>query len=237
MKPIPIYIGYDPVEPVAYHVLCHSILSRTSIPCSIMPLKLSTLPELTRPREITQSNDFSFSRWLVPYLNNYEGHAIYMDCDMLCLDDIAKLWKVRNKEEIVQVVKHNFIPKTTEKYLGNKQIGYDRKNWSSMMLFNCSKCDILTPTIVNTVHGFWLHKFEWIDQVTNSFWAVGSLPINWNYLVGYNSRDMIHGDPSIVHFTEGGPWIQDDKRYSNQEFSNEWWHEYHKATYAKQQNT
>lgn len=228
-KIVKIYIGYDAVEPVAYHTLAHSILSRSSLPCSISPLKLSLFPELTRPREPTQSSDFSFSRFLVPYLNNYEGWAIYMDCDMLCLDDIAKLWKLCNSDRVVQVVKHDHVPKTDIKYLGNKQIAYHRKNWSSMMLFNCEKCQILTPDIINTVEPFWLHQFKWTDDQ-----FIGPLPVNWNFLVGYNSRDMIHENPQLVHFTEGGPWLVKDPRYANQEFTVEWHNEFNEMTYARQ---
>lgn len=229
---IQVYIGYDPVEPVAYHTLIHSILTRSSLPVQIIGLNLNYLKGLTRIREENQSSAFSFSRWLVPYLNNYEGWAIYMDCDMLCLADIAELWKLRNFDHIVQVVKHIHVPKTTEKYLGNKQIGYDRKNWSSMMMFNCGECKNLTYEVVNTAPGLWLHQFEWLDNTDS--WAIGSLPINWNYLVGYNSRDMLHEDPKIIHFTEGGPWLVKDVRYVNQEYAEEWHDEFNDMTYARQ---
>lgn len=234
MSKISIYIGYDLTESVAYHVLSHSIMTRASAPVSITPLCLSSLPELMRPRDFMQSSAFSFSRWLVPFLNCYKGWAIYMDCDMLCLGDIMKLWKLsvdlRHEESFVQVVKHDFVPKITIKHLGNVQTTYEKKNWSSLMIFNCEKCIMLTPDYINVTSGLNLHQFKWIPD--GEVDKIDSLPVNWNYLVGHNTRDNIEGPPELVHFTEGGPWIAGDKKFSSQEYALEWFSEFQEMTYA-----
>ena len=109
---IRIFIGYDSRETVAYHVLAHSIHSRATEPVSITPLMLSQLKQvLTRKRNPLQSTDFSFSRFLTPYLCDFDGWAIFMDCDMLVLDDIAKLWAFRDDKYAVMCVKHEHEPK------------------------------------------------------------------------------------------------------------------------------
>ena len=171
---IPVFIGYDSREEMAFHVLARSIWQRASLPVSITPLRLEQLP-MWRERHPLQSTEFSFSRFLVPYLCNYEGHAIFMDCDMLCLDDIAKLWKLRDSNA-VQVVKHDHNPTESTKFLNQPQTPYRRKNWSSVMIFNNPKCRALTPEYVNKATGLELHQFAWTDEI-------GSLPANWNYLV------------------------------------------------------
>ena len=114
---IKVFIGYDPREAVAFNVLCQSIHEHASEPVSITPIRLSQLQHIfSRERHALQSTDFSFSRFLTPYLCDYEGWAVFMDCDMLFRDDIAKLWQLRNERFAVQVVKHNHIPKESVKF-------------------------------------------------------------------------------------------------------------------------
>src|SRR6187549_2828054 len=104
---IRVLIGYDDREAIAYHVLCHSIQRLASEPVSIASLRLSQLKGLlTRPRDPMQSTDFSFSRFLTPYLSDYAGWSVFMDCDMVMLDDIADLWRLRDERYAVMVVKH-----------------------------------------------------------------------------------------------------------------------------------
>ena len=135
---IRVFIGFDEVETVAFHVLSHSIHTRASRPVSIMPIITNQLKSFyEREWDEKQTNAFSFTRFLVPYLCDYEGYAIWMDCDMLCLDDIASLWQLASKNYAVKVVRHTHKPEEKEKYLGRKQSKYRRKNWSSVMLFNC----------------------------------------------------------------------------------------------------
>jgi len=176
---IRIFIGYDSVESVAYHTLVQSIMEYTTEPVSITPIKKSMLPMYTRSRNSKQSNEFSFTRFLVPYLCDYKGHALFMDCDMMFTEDVAELWKLIDHSKSVQVVKHDYTPKTQVKYLGAIQYPYPRKNWSSVMLFNCPKCKKLTPNFVNTAHPMELHRFHWTTDDD-----IGSLPKEWNHLVG-----------------------------------------------------
>ena len=140
---IRVFIGYDPRETVAYNVLAHSIQRRASQPVSIAPLMLSQLRAvLTRERYHLQTTDFSFSRFLTPNLSGYEGWSVFMDCDMLVLRDIAELWNLRDDRYAVMVVKHHHVPKETVKFLGEPQSKYEKKNWSSVMLFNNARCQI-----------------------------------------------------------------------------------------------
>lgn len=198
---IPIFIGYDPREKIAFDVLAHSIWRRSTKPVSITPLVLSQLP-MTRERHPLQSTDFSFSRFLVPYLCGYKGWAIFMDCDMLCLDDIAKLWELRDRSFDVMVVKHDHKPQNDTKFLGAAQTRYHRKNWSSVMLFNCGASFALDVGYVNAASGLDLHQFAWASDS-----RIGCLPDRWNVLVGTQEHD----DPGILHYTEGGPWFDEYK--------------------------
>src|SRR5262245_45559696 len=119
---IRVFIGYDTRESVAFSVLAHSILTRASEPVSITPLMLSELRGVfTRERHALQSTEFAFTRFLVPYLCGYEGFSVFMDCDMLVLDDIAKLWAFQDERYAVRVVKHDHQPRETVKFLGQKQ--------------------------------------------------------------------------------------------------------------------
>ena len=116
---------------------------------------LKALPQLEkqgmywRGKDPKQSTAFSFTRFLVPYLMNYQGWAIFMDCDMLCRADINDLWKQRNEEFSVMCIKHDHIPAEKIKFQGETQSSYPKKNWSSLMLLNCSKCKALTAEYVN----------------------------------------------------------------------------------------
>lgn len=208
MDPIRIFIGFDIRETAAYHVLSHSILARASRPVSITPLTLDSLQRtLTRERNPLQSTDFAFSRFLVPYLCNYRGWAIFMDCDMLVLEDIAKLWDMRDERYAVQVVKHDYTPKTSTKFLGQPQTPYEKKNWSSVMLMNCAKCKSLTPDYVNTATGLELHRFRWLESEE----LIGNLPKTWNFLVGEYDHTPVSSIANL-HYTLGGHYTEEGKK-------------------------
>jgi len=210
---IRVFIGYDPREAVAFSVLSYSIQARASVPVSVAPLMLSQLSGvLTRERHPLQSTDFSFSRFLTPYLSGYAGWSVFMDCDMLMLEDVARLYELCDDRYAVMVVKHNHVPKETTKFLGEPQSKYEKKNWSSVMLFNNAKCRALTPEYVNGASGLELHQFKWLagDDL------IGALPDRWNHLVGYNPS---RGDAALVHYTLGGPYFDD---YRDCEYSREW---------------
>jgi len=199
-----IFIGTDHNEEVAGHVFASSIQRHASGPVGISQISLHQLEGLMhRPRDPLQSNDFAFSRWLVPALCGYQGWAIFADCDMLCMDDIYKLWALRDPRYAVQVVQHKHTPKNDKKYLNQIQTRYDKKNWSSVMLFNNDRCQNLTPTYVNAASGLDLHQFKWL----NSEALVGPLPHRWNHLVGFD--DPKEPDVAIAHFTEGGPYFDE----------------------------
>ena len=169
---------------------------------------------MTRVRAEYQSTEFSFSRFLVPYLCGYEGKAIFMDSDMLCRTDIAELWKLDTPHS-VSVVKHDYQPKKEDKFLGYKQSLYEKKNWSSLMLFNNTLCRALTPKVVNEASGLYLHQFKWLQDDS----LIGALPVEYNHLVGEYPPNP---NAKIVHFTLGTPCF---KAYSNCEFSDEWYAE------------
>ena len=204
-----IFIGFDQVEAVAYHALCQSIIETATQPVSITPVKKSMLPMYKRQYDDRQSNEFSFTRFLVPYLCDYEGWALFIDCDMMFRADVSELWNLRDNSKSVQVVKHDYTPTTQRKFLGAIQYRYPRKNWSSVMLFNCEKCKRLTPEYVNTASAADLHRMEWAD-------SIGGLPYEWNHLVGEYAPNP---DARLVHWTIGGPYFNE---YVSTEFSSEW---------------
>lgn len=218
---IDVFIGYDPREAVAFSVLSYSIQARASVPVRVAPLMLSQLSQvLTRERHPLQSTDFSFSRFLAPHLAKYSGWSIFMDCDMLMLDDIANLWKLRDDRYAVMLVKHNHVPRETTKFLGEKQTKYEKKNWSSVMLFNNAKCRALTPEYVNGASGLELHQFKWLKSDD----LIGALPDRWNHLVGYSPK---RPDAALVHYTLGGPYFEE---YRDCEYSEQWRAEFHAMT-------
>ncbi|MEN3791775.1 glycosyltransferase [Fulvimarina sp. MAC3] len=208
-----VFIGFDTKEVIAYHVLAQSILEKSSMPVQFTPIVLSNLEGIfTRERNSLQSTEFSFSRFLVPYLSGFEGWSLFMDCDMLMRVDIAELWKLRDEKYAVQVVKHDYVPKTETKFLGQTQTKYEKKNWSSVILFNNAKCSALTPDYVNSATGLQLHQFKWLEGDEN----IGELPAEWNWLV--NEYDH-NPDAKNVHFTDGGPYFDE---YKNDDYSEEW---------------
>jgi lipopolysaccharide biosynthesis glycosyltransferase len=210
---IRIFIGFDERETVAWHVLTHSILERSSEPVSFVPLALPNLGKLMwREKNPLQSTDFSFSRFLTPFLSAYEGWSLFMDCDMLMLDDISKLWALRDDRFAVMCIKHDHQPAEKVKFLGAPQTPYAKKNWSSVMLFNNARCRALTPEYVNTASGLELHQFKWLEDDS----LIGDLPEKWNHLVGYTSPNT---NAANVHFTLGGPYFNE---YADCEFSKEW---------------
>ena len=218
---INIFIGYDEGEKIAYSVLSESIRQHSSEPVSITPLDLSTLRNhFQRKKQSNQSTEFAFSRFLVPYLCNYSGHAIFMDCDMLSRSDISELWRQRTTKYAVQCVQHDYTPSSTVKFLNQPQTPYPKKNWSSMMLFNNAKCTALTPDYVNSATGLELHQYKWLENEE----LIGKIDEEWNWLVGeyeYNPN------AKLVHYTEGGPYF---KKYKNCDYAEEWFDTFKETT-------
>jgi hypothetical protein len=209
-----IYIGYDPVESVAFYTLAHSVQRRSSVPVSIAPVARHHLKELyRRERGPTESTEFSLTRFLVPALSGYRGWSVFMDCDMLCRVDVAALLAEmeRQSDKAVLVCKHDYVPKTARKFLDQVQTKYPRKNWSSLMLFNNARCRALSVDYVNSASGLELHRFAWLEDA-----AIGGLPLEWNWLVG---EYPYSANARIAHFTLGGPYFPE---YRDCDYADEW---------------
>lgn len=211
-----VFIGWDPNEADAYHVLSHSIIRHASAPVSITPIMLNQVP-MWRERNPLQSTEFSFSRFLVPYLSGYEGWSLFMDTDMMVTRDIVELFQHANERYSVQVCKHDYTPKTETKFLGQIQSPYNRKNWSAVMLFNNARCRALNPNLVNTASGLHLHRFQWCHDM-----EIGDLPLEWNYLLGEFDKPDYDNLPANLHWTIGGPWF---KEYRDADCADLWFAE------------
>ncbi len=226
---IRIFIGYDPVESVAWHTLAHSILELSSKPVALIPVNITNLKNtFARERDEKQSNEFSFTRFLVPYLSGFDGLAVFLDCDQLLRDDIAKIFDpvLEQPGKAVYVVKHSYEPRDDIKYLDNVQFTYPRKNWSSVVVWDCghSKNSILTPEFVAKASGLELHRFTWLDDE-----EIGELDVRWNWLVG--EYDEPPEDVKNVHWTNGGPYFSE---FKDCDFSSEWFAERERMVFCAQ---
>ena len=201
-EPLKIFIGYDEREAVVYHTCVQSIIENTKVPVSITPLNLEMFSNY-KEKHKDGSNAFIYSRFLVPFLNNFTGKALFIDGDMIIKDDLQNLFNLFNDNYAVQVVKHDYKTKYPIKYLGSKNDDYPKKNWSSVILFNCEheKNKILTPDFIGRSSGSYLHRFSWLHQN-----QVGSLPKKWNHLVLEYEESYKH---SIYHYTIGAPCFKD----------------------------
>jgi lipopolysaccharide biosynthesis glycosyltransferase len=226
MKPIPIFIGYDPREAVAYHTCVNSIIRQASQPVAIIPLALNLFQDYTETHT-DGSNHFIYSRFLVPHLMGYTGWAIFIDGDMIVRDDIVNLWNLRQEDKDVMVVKHNYKTKMTEKYLGAKNEDYPRKNWSSVILWNCANYpnQRLTPDFVQQSTGAQLHRFTWIEDS-----RIGELPKEWNWLPDEYGANP---DAKLLHYTLGAPCFHE---FATTPQGDEWHREHMLADYCLQRS-
>ena len=202
MKPIPVFVGYDPREAIAYHVCANSIIRNSSRPVAIVPVALNLFQDYAETHT-DGSNHFIYTRFLVPYLCDFTGHAIFIDGDMIVRGDIAELWNMRDHTCDVQVVKHDYKTRMPVKYLGAKNEDYPRKNWSSVILWNCASFPNrkLTPDFVQHSTGSELHRFSWIDDH-----RIGELPPEWNWLPDEYGPNT---DAKLLHYTLGTPCFQE----------------------------
>ena len=140
------------------------------------------------PRVVERLESYTPS-WPIPKLfrmaeNNklikgiFEGNTINTP-SMICVEDIIKLWDLRNDKYAVQVVQHDYKTKIAKKYWGNKNEDYPRKNWSSVIIWNCSheKHKILTPNFIQNQTGAFLHRFNWLNDE-----EIGNIDKKWNWL-------------------------------------------------------
>jgi lipopolysaccharide biosynthesis glycosyltransferase len=212
-------VGFDQREAVAYHTFTQSVIEKTSTPVSFIPLAINSLKDYEETHT-DKSNDFIYSRFLTPYLKNFSGWAIFADGDMVCQSDIKELWNLKDESKAILVVKHDYKTKAQKKYLGNKNENYPRKNWSSLILWNCShpKHKILTPDFIAKQSGKYLHRFSWLDDD-----EIGILPIEWNWLAIEYPENM---QAKLIHYTLGTPCFRD---YANSDMSDIWHETYERV--------
>lgn len=213
MRPLNVYIGYDEREREAYRVAESSLLKHAGVPVQVTPLDATTLADfglLRRPQDrrgyiydipsnAPCSTDFALSRFLVMHLAQ-RGLALFVDCDVVFLSDVAELFQTADPTKAVSVVKHSPLQGSGTKMDGQAQLAYPRKNWSSVMLFNASHIANrrLSLQDVNERPGRDLHGFYWLHDS-----EIGSLDPAWNWLVGVQEKPA---NPKIAHFTMGGPF-------------------------------
>ncbi|WP_374450301.1 hypothetical protein [Stella sp.] len=204
----PVMVGWDSREDIAYQVCRHSLLKRASIPVAVEPIRQPDLRAAglyTRDADPLASTEFTYTRFLVPRLRDFQGWALFVDCDFLWLDDIAGLARLADPKFAVMCVHHEYQPTESWKMDGVPQTRYPRKNWSSLMLWNCGHPAnrVLTPELVSRESGAFLHRFQWLPDE-----LIGAVPERWNWLEGW-SRPPAEGLPGAVHYTRGGPWFKE----------------------------
>lgn len=224
-----VYIGHDRREHVAYEVCRASIERRCSDAARIVRLDDDSVRHAgiyargwkTKNGQRIDvgdgrpfSTDFAFSRFLVPALNLYQGWALFCDCDFLFTADLAGLFRLADDRYAIMCVKHEHDPVETSKMDGVSQGRYRRKNWSSLVLWNCEHAANRTVTLdcVNKMPGRWLHAFEWLKDE-----HIGDLPRSWNWLAGVDPEPPEL--PCGIHYTLGGPWFAD---YQNVPYADLW---------------
>ena len=222
MNKITIVVGFDQKEAIAYHTFCQSVIDKSTIPIQFIPLAMQNLYFYDEIHN-DGSNKFIYSRFLTPYLCEFEGFAIYADGDMICRSDISELKNLFDPTMAIQVVKHDYKTKQSIKYLENKNVDYPRKNWSSLIIFNCQHPSnkVLTPEFVKNHSGSYLHRFSWLkDQ------EIGELPIQWNWLaIEYEKNPLA----KLIHYTLGTPCF---KNFNNTDLSELWWDSYKRTQFG-----
>ena len=164
-------------------------------------LDISKIPEYTRDYA-NQSTEFTYSRFLIPYLENYEGFSIFLDDDILLTESILPMFYFLDLEDAVACIQYDFDKYVDTKFNGEKNVSYPKKLWSSLMIFNNAHedCKKLTPEIVNTESGKYLHQFEWTDKISE-------IPDWYVFTEGHDTEET-NWRPSAYHYTRGGPWIE-----------------------------
>lgn len=213
-----VFVGWDSREPIAFDVAKHSLLKNVTIPVDVVPIKLEALVDqgaYAREVDPLASTEFTYSRFFTPFLADYQGWALFCDCDFLFFGDVAELLTYRDDAKAVLCVQHDYQPKEGVKMDGKVQTAYPRKNWSSFMLFNCAhpSTRMLTPQVINGQSGAYLHRMQWAGDE-----EIGALPTAWNWLEGWNEKPK-SGYPNAVHFTSGGPWF---KEWQHVDYGDEW---------------
>ena len=203
-----IYIGYDTREDMAYQV-CKYSLNKKSLDIKVHPLKLTELRDKElywRDEDKLASTEFTFSRFLIPELNNFKGWALFCDCDLLFMEDVNDLFALADEKYALMCVQHDYKPSESIKMDGKQQFIFPRKNWSSVVLWNCGheSNKKINRELVNNpdTTGKYLHRFSWLEDH-----EIGSIPHHWNWLAGWYEEPK-DGTPKAIHYTEGGPWFE-----------------------------
>ncbi len=221
---INIFIGYDAREAIAYHACSNSLIRHSTDTLAITPLALRNLSSY-KESHTDGSNQFIYSRFLVPHLMNYQGWALFIDGDMIVRTDINELWSLRDESKAVMCVHHNYKTKLTQKYLGATNQDYPRKNWSSVVLWNCGHPanKVVTPSFVQQSTGAQLHRFTWLDDE-----LIGELPIEWNWL-----PDEFGENPAakLLHYTLGAPCFHE---FADTPMASDWHKERMLTNYSTQ---
>lgn len=196
---IRLFTGYDEREAIGWHAFEESVMENTQETVSFIPLS---------GKQRDGTNAFTYERFLVPAKCNWSGWAIFADgADMLCAGDIAELWAMRDESKAVQVVKHDYRTRHPRKYIGTSMetdnSDYPRKNWSSLILWNCAHLEHFEHRReLETADGAYLHRFRWLKDE-----SIGELPREWNWLAdeyGENeTAKLLHwtcGIPGFLHY-------------------------------------
>jgi len=212
---IKVFIGYDSSQDYSdkfsdivnppYVVCKQSILNNVNREVEIIPIKIAALKELGlyyRKEDLSSTTEFTYSRFMVPYLSDYKGISIFCDSDFLWKCDILETLDYINDDFAVSCVHHDYTPSNNTKMDGKIQTTYPRKNWSSLMIFNNEHplTKKLNVDLVNTETPQYLHRMQWAGE------HIGKIPVEYNWLVGdYKIID----NPKALHYTNGGPWYND----------------------------
>ena len=212
-----IFIGWDEREQEAYDVCVKSLLKHSSVQLDIQPIIKSVLMdtgEYFREQPEAGSVEFTYTRFLTPYLAGYRDWALFVDCDFLFTKDVAELFAMKDEQYALMCVKHDYVPKNAVKMDGQKQVSYPRKNWSSCILWNCGHLSnrVLTPYVASTQTGAYLHRFQFLSDH-----MIGDLPLEWNWLEGEYDKPEV--PPAAIHFTNGGPWFEN---WQNVDYADLW---------------
>jgi len=223
--PFRVFVGWDSREPEAYEVCAHSLKRHASIPVTVTPIKQQELREANlywRDRDPLASTEFTYTRFLTPLLAGFQGHALFCDCDFLWTGDIAELIALIDPAKAVSCVQHDHRPPEETKMDDAVQTRYPRKNWSSLMLFNCAHPSVrqLTADAVNTQTGAYLHRMQWVADD-----EIGAIPETWNWLEGW-SKKPASGAPKVIHYTRGGPWFE---KWQDVDYADLWCAEWERA--------
>ncbi len=203
-----LYVGFDPREAIGFHTFLGRLIALGGREVEIIPLC---------GEQQDGTNAFTYERFRIPDLMNWSGTAIFVDaCDMLLRAPIHELMKLRDPSKAVQVVKHDYRTRHPRKYVGTElEAGngdYPRKNWSSVILWNCGhRAHFNAREEMRGFDGAYLHRFSWLKDE-----EIGELPIEWNWLADeYGENDKA----KLLHWTAGIPGFY---HYRNAPHADEW---------------